>query len=213
MPPGDPMPTHPAAPEIRAVANLSRRRLLKTGLLVSAAGVAVLGGTFAFLARSPKDGQPKPAALKALSDREYHLFVAVCAASLPAEGNAEGLLPWTQLPLLANIDHLIAGVPAHARGDVGTAFSLLDYSTVLSHGKRFADLPVADARAVLTDWNQGGDIKRAVSNLMRKLAYVGYWREGATWSAIEFDGPVMQKWGLTKLGNAPLPAAAGAGVV
>lgn len=197
------MPAHPAENEIRA---LSRRRFLKTGLLVAAGGVAVLGGTFAFLARSPKDAQPKPDHIRALADNEYHLFVAVCAASLPREGNAEGLLPWTQLPLLKHIDELIAGVPAHARGDVAAALKLLDYSTVLTHGKRFADLEADAAQGVLREWNAGGEIKRAVSNLVRKLSYISYWRESATWPAIDYEGPVAVKWGLERIGNAPLPA-------
>lgn len=197
------MPAHPAAAEIRA---LSRRRFLKTGLLVAAGGVAVLGGTFAWLARSPKDAQPKPAGIHALSDREYHLFAAICAAALPGEDNTENLLPWMQVPVLAHIDELIADVPAHARGDVGKALQLFDYAPVLAHGKRFTDLSVADARAMLVAWNQGGEIKRAVSNLVRKLAYIGYWRESATWAPIDYEGPVMVKWGLQRLGNAPLPA-------
>lgn len=201
------MPVHPAEPELRA---LSRRRFLKTGLLVAGGAVAVLGGTFAWLSRSPKDAQPKPAGIPALTDAEYHLFAAVAAASLPARGNPQGLLDWTALPVLANVGHMIAGVPAHARGDVGAALKLLDYSTVLTHGRRFADLSADDARAVLADWNRAGEMKRAVSNLVRKLVYVAYWRESATWSAIEFDGPVTAKWGLEKLGNAPLPASAAA---
>ena len=198
------MPVHPADAEIRA---LSRRRFLKTALAVSAAGIAVLGGTFAFLARSPKDAQPKPASIAALSDSEYHLFVAVCAAALPGEDNAQGLVPWTQLPVLANIYHLIAGVPADARGDVTKAFVLLDNAAIVSglHGRRFVDLTVEDARAYLVAWNHGNEIQRAISNLARKLAYIAYWRESVTWPAIEYDGPVVAKWGLPRYGNAPLP--------
>lgn len=202
---------HPAAPEIRA---LSRRRFLKTALVVSAAGAAVLGGTFAFLARSPKDKLPKPAGIQALSDSEYHLFAAVCAVSLPGEGNAQGLVPWTQLPVLANIDRLIAGVPAHARGDVTKAFGLFDNAAIVSgwHGKRFVDLPPAEALAYLAAWGEGNKIQRAISNLVRKVAYISYWREAGTWPAIGFDGPVLEKWGLERYGNAPLPVLAGSAV-
>lgn len=198
------MAVHPADAEIRA---LSRRGFLKTTLMVSAAGAVVLGGTFAFLSRSPKDGAPKPEGIRAMSDSEYQLFHAVCMACLPGADNSQGLLPWQQLPVLQNIDHLIAGIPAHARGDVTNAFKLLDHAPIVSgwHGKRFVDLDVAAAREFLDAWNHGGEIARAVSNLVRKLAYIGYWREAATWPAIDYDGPVMAKWGLQRLGNAPLP--------
>ncbi|MFZ5722803.1 MAG: twin-arginine translocation signal domain-containing protein [Pseudomonadota bacterium] len=196
------MSRHPAEPEVRA---LGRRRFLKAALWAAAAGAVALGGGFAWLSRSRKDAQPKPDGIGALDDAEYHLFAAVAAASLPAPGNAAGLLPWNALPILANVDHLIAGVPTHARGDVAAALKLLDYSTVPTHGRRFVDLSVDEARAVLLAWNRGGEVKRAVSNLVRKLVYVAYWRESATWSAIDFDGPVTVKWGLPKLGNAPLP--------
>jgi len=197
------MTAHPADAEIRA---LSRRRFLKYGLVTGAATVTVLGGAFALLARSPKDDQPKPANIVALSSSEYHLFNAVCAASLPAAGNAQGLAGWETLPVLANIDALVASVPAYARGDVATALKLLDLAPITAHGKRFTDLSVADAQDVLRHWNAGGEIRRAISNLVRKLAYVAYWQEGTTWPAVEFDGPVMQKWGLVRLGNTPLPA-------
>ncbi len=198
------MAAHPAAAEIKA---LSRRRFLKTALAVSAAGVAVLGGTFAFLARSPKDDLKKPADIVALTDSEYQLFAAVCGAALPLEGNAQGLTPWTQLPVLKNIDHLIANVPAHARGDVTKAFQLLDYAPIVSglYGKRFVDLSLDDAREFLGNWGNGNSLQRAVSNLVRRLAYISYWRESATWAPVEFDGPVMEKWGLVRYGNAPLP--------
>lgn len=201
------MAQHPADAEIRA---LSRRRFLKTGLLVTAAGAVALGGTLARLSRSPSDGKTRPDGIIAMSDSEYALFHAVCVASLPAEGNAHGLVPWSGLPVLKNIDHLIAGIPPYARGDVTAAFALFDHAPIVSgwHGKRFVDLDVASAREFLDAWNHGGEIQRAVSNLVRKLAYIAYWREAATWPAIQYDGPVMEKWGLARYGNAPMPLAA-----
>lgn len=203
------MAAHPATPEIRA---LSRRRFLKTALAVSAAGVAVLGGTLAWLSRSPTDGQPRPEGITALTDSEYHLFAAVCAACLPAEGNAGGLVPWTGLPVMRNLDRLVAGVPPEARGDVSKALFLLDHAAIVSgwHGRRLVDLPVAEARAYLQAWSDGGPAQRAVTNLVRRLAYVAYWEVPDTWGAIGYDGPVTVKWGLERYGNAPLPAGEGA---
>jgi len=200
------MAQHPADAEIRA---LSRRRFLKTALFVSAAGAVAMGGTLALLSRSPTDGQRKPAGIVAMSDSEYALFAAVCVASLPGEDNAHGLVPWTHVPVLQNIDHLVAGIPPHARGDVTAAFALFDHAPIVSgwHGKRFVDLDVASAREFLDAWNHGGEIQRAVSNLVRKLAYIAYWREAVTWPAIQYDGPVMARWGLVRYGNAPMPVA------
>lgn len=192
--------------ELRA---LSRRRFLTYTLLATATGAAALAGTFSLLARSPKDAQPRPADIEALTDQEYHLFRAVCAAVLPVDGNAHGLLPWTQVPVLRNIDQLVKQVAQPARGDMTTALKIFDNAAVVSgwHGKRFVDLDVEEARAHLAVWNHGNGIQRALSNLVRKLAYIGYWGEAATWAAIDYDGPVTRRWGLPSLGNAPLPEA------
>lgn len=200
------MSPHPAAGELRA---LSRRRFLKYALAGTAAAAAALGGTFAWLARSPKDALPAPDGLVALTAAEYQLFQAVAAASLPGADNGEGLLPWTALPVAANVDHLVAAIPAHVRGDVARALRLLDHAAIVSgwHGKRLVDLEVEAARAYLQRWADGNALQRAVVNLARRLVYVAYWREQATWTPIGFDGPVTVKWGLPRYGNAPLPAS------
>jgi len=208
-------PLHPADPHLQAelkahMQAYSRRRFLRGSLKLLAVGAVALGGVLALRTRSEKDALEKPADIKALGNSEYQLFLAVCAACLPNEGNAQNLLPWMQLPVLKNIDHLVAGIPAYARGDVATALQLFDHGAILSgwHGKRFVDLDVGAARAYLDAWNHGGEIQRAISNLVRKLAYIAYWREAATWPAIDYDGPVLVKWGLERYGNAPLPGAA-----
>ena len=208
-------PLHAADPQLQAelAAHMrawSRRSFLKNTFKVAALGVVALSGLLALRTRSNKDALQKPAAITAMSDSEYQLFLAVAAACLPADDNEQELLSWTQLPILENIDHLLAGIPAHARADVTTAFQLFDHGAIVSgwHGKRFVDLDVAAARTYLDEWNHGGDIQRAISNLVRKLAYIAYWREEKTWPAIDYDGPVMAKWGLERYGNAPLPAAA-----
>ena len=34
---------------------------------------------------------------------------------------------------------------------------------------------------------------------------VNYWRDQRAAARIDYDGPVTQKWGIPRLGNAPLP--------
>lgn len=197
-----------ATPAEEALAPVTRRRFLRWTLLGAAAGTALLGGGLALLARSPRDAEPLPAGIRALSAAEYQLFRAVCAANLPGEGNAHGLMPWTRLPVLENIDRMIGAVPEYLRGDVSAALALIDHLPILDgwHGKRFVDLDLATAQGYLRACGEGGEIARAVSGLVRRLAFVAYWEEPATWPGVGYDGPVSERWGLPRLGNAPLPA-------
>lgn len=192
----------------QAMAPVSRRRFLRWTLLGAAAGATLLGGGLALLARSPRDAEPLPAGITSLTSSEYRLFHAVCVANLPDEHNARGLTAWVSLPVLQNIDGLIADAPTHLRGDISAALALLDHLPILDgfHGRRFVDLEPDVARAYLRACGNGGEIARAISNLARRLAFVAYWQEPATWPPVGYDGPVSARWGLPRLGNAPMPA-------
>jgi len=90
---------------VAPLASLSRRKLLKTALWASAGTALVVAGGFAWLRRSPVDELPAPDGLKQLSASEYHLFRRAIEVLLPTDGTL--LTPVAQIPVIANIDHLM----------------------------------------------------------------------------------------------------------
>ncbi len=115
---------------------------------------------------------------------------------LPLAGTS--LRPVAEVPVLAHIDAMMALLPKALRQDVATGLTLFDHAALVSglHGKRFVDLESDAARDYFDAWSRGNSIQRALATLVKKFVYVAYWRDPATWPAIEFDGPVSDRWGL-----------------
>ncbi|MDX1803317.1 MAG: hypothetical protein R3292_04495 [Alcanivorax sp.] len=190
---------------------MARRGFIKWSLLGVAGAAAVTAGGFAMLRRSPLDRQPVPSSITGLSASEYHLFVRCRQVLLPTEGTA--LYPADQLPVVANIEHTLSLMAAPIRKQLGIGLSLFDNAAVFSHGRRFVDLSDRAACDYFDQWGRGHVIQRTLATAIKQLVYSAYWRESATWPAVEFDGPVTDKWGLASLGNAPMPQqTAGKGV-
>lgn len=198
-----------AAQAAAPIVSLGRRRFLRHALFGSAAVLAVAGGGFAWLRRSPVDQLPVPETIRHLSDAEYHLLHRATQVLLPVAGSA--LVPLSQVPVVANIDHMVGLLPAHIRKQVGMGLTLFDNAAVIAgwHGRRFVDLDDAAAVDYFDRWASGNSIQRALSTLVKRFVYIAYWRDPVTWEAVEFDGPVSEKWGLAYLGNAPLPQEQG----
>lgn len=194
-----------AAQAAAPVVSLGRRRFLRHALFGSAAVLAAAGGSFAWLRRSPRDQQPLPDTIRHLSSSEYHLLQRATQVLLPVAGTS--LAPLSQVPVIANIDHMMGLLPAHIRKQVAMGLTLFDNAAVVAgwHGRRFVDLDDATAVDYFDRWAGGNSIQRALSMLLKRFVYIAYWRDPVTWPAVEFDGPVSEKWGLAYLGNAPLP--------
>lgn len=189
---------------VAALAPLSRRRFLKTGLLVTAGATAALAGGFALLRRSPRDAVVAPAGLKHLKPAHYQLFARLAEVLLPTTGTA--LLPAGKVPVVANVDAILGALEPSVRQQLAMGLSLFDNAAVLGHWKRFVDLPDDEARAYVSDWvNSDVMPKRAIGFVVSKLTHTGYWMDERTWPAIEFDGAVTKKWGIPSRGNQPLP--------
>jgi hypothetical protein len=187
------------------VGRLGRRPFLKTLLWGGAAVAAAAGGTFAWLRRSPVDAEPVPEWVTHLRPNEFHLFRRMIPVLLPVQGTS--LTPPEQVPVLENIDRLMGLLASHLREDVAKGLVLFDNAAVVSglHGRRLVDLEPAAARAYIDSWSRGNSIQKALQGLVKQFVYSSYWREPATWPPVEYDGPVSDKWGLSYLGNAPLP--------
>ena len=65
---------------------------------------------------------------------------------------------------------------------------------------KFESLNDDDALAYFASWESGFSFQLAVSKLLKVLTYISYWQDSSTWKAIEFPGPVTEKWGLKPLG-------------
>lgn len=184
---------------------VTRRRFLRWTLLGGAGALAAGAGLFSFLRRSPLDDQPVPVAIRHLSSAEYHLFARAVQALLPVDGRP--LPPPASLPVLENVDHMLGLLTPTVRKDLQAGLMIFDHAALLSgwHGKRFVDLGDEEARTYLDDWAGGNMIQRALSTTVKKLVYASYWRQPETWGAMQFDGPVSDRWGLVSRGNTPMP--------
>ena len=182
---------------------LARRRFLKWSLLGITGAAVVTAGGVALLRRSPLDRLPRPASLTGLSDAEYHLFLRCQQVLQPTTGSA--LLSADLVPVVANIQHTLRLLDGAIRKQLATGLLLFDNAAVFSHGCRFVDLSDRDGQRYFDQWGRGQVLQRTLATAIKQLVYSAYWREPATWSAVEFDGPVTDKWGLQSLGNAPMP--------
>lgn len=200
------MTTHKqAADAVAPLTQVSRRRFVKTALWGTGAVLALAGGSFALLRRSPVDDLPMPDSIVHLGAPEYHLFKRAIEVLLPIE--AGDLTPVEQVPVMANIDHTMGLIDPAVREELRIGLALFDNAAVVAglHGRRFVDLETADAIAYFDSWSRGNVLQKALQTVVKKFVYVSYWRDPATWPPVEFDGPVSEQWGIAYLGNAPLP--------
>lgn len=184
---------------------MTRRRFLRWTFYSVAAASACGVAVFAWMKRSPLDEVSVPTGLHSLSAAEYHLFRRATAALLPTDGRR--LAPVAKIPVLENIDSMLALLAPAVRDELSIGLALFDHGALVSgwHGKRFVDLDDAQALDYFDRWAIGNTIQRTLATVIKKIVYVAYWRDPNTWPPIEFDGPVSDRWGLTSLGNAPLP--------
>ena len=114
-----------AAREVSAaLAPLSRRSVLKTGLWAVAGLTAVAAGGFALLRPSPKDSLPVPPGLRHLEPSHYHLFSRLIEVLLPTAGTA--LLPAAQVPIVQHIDSLLDALDPAIRKQWGGVLASQD---------------------------------------------------------------------------------------
>lgn len=181
------------------LAPLNRRGFLKAGLLAAVSTSTVLTmGCSSEVSVDP--------ALKVLSPSQQALFARLVEILLPTKGTV--MADTSTVPVLANVDHLLAGLEPKVRDDLGAAMTLFEYGSLVlgGHFSRFTRLDDAAAIAYIDDWQNGNAIQRGVAATLKRLVYASYWRDEKTWAPVDYDGPVTVRWGLPSLGNAPLPA-------
>lgn len=189
----------PALAQIESqLAVLSRRRFLKTGLILgTGAATALTLPARAFAASSV------PTYIQHLSEAEYRLFDKLRMVFLPTE-RFNTLPSTTEVPVMENLDQLVGRLNADTRFLLALGSKTMEFST-LYRLKRFSSLSNEQVLSQLHAWQNGLAVQSGLIISFKTLLGVSYWRDPRTWQALEYDGPVTAKWGIRRLGNFPLP--------
>jgi hypothetical protein len=184
---------------------LSRRRFLSAGVRTAAAAGAllVLPGHLlaADEAAAGEEAEAAPAK-KNLSELEYRVFDKLRVVMLPTE---KFELPSSQeIPVMANVDVWVGKLNKRTRMLLTLGAQTMEYGS-LYRFSRFSKMSDAKAARHVHNWQTGNVLQRGVISSLKMLVTLGYWQDTRTWPALQYDGPVTEKWGIRRLGNAPLP--------
>lgn len=179
------------------IASMSRRSLIKSGLIAGTSALAFLSAPRAAFA-----AQSLPAGIKHLSPLEYRVFDRMRQVLLPVE--RFGMPSTTTVPVMQNIDDLVGQIGAFPRGLLTMGIRGFELSSV-GRFKRFSSLDNDAAYRHVEAWQSGLFFQRGFMSNIKSLTTFAYWRDERTWTALEYEGAVTEKWGIRRLGNAPMP--------
>lgn len=180
------------------LASLSRRRFLKTGLILGTSAATVLTYPTRVFADTGV-----PTYIRHLSEAEYRLFDKLRQVFLPTERFPD--LPSTsEVPVMENLDNLVGRLNSDTRFLLSLGAKTLEFSTLYKM-KRFSSLNNKQALNQIRVWQSATSIQGGLIVSLKTLLGVAYWRDPRTWQALEYDGPVTAKWGIRRLGNMPVP--------
>ncbi len=180
------------------LANLSRRRLLKTGLIIGTSAATALS----YPARVFADTSV-PTTIKHLSEAEYRLFNKLREVFLPTDRFSD-LPSTTDVPVMENLDNMVGRLNSDTRFLLGLGAKTLEFSTLYKM-KRFSSLTNQQALQQVRVWQSGLALQGGLIVSLKTLLGIAYWRDPRTWQSLEYDGPVTKKWGIRRLGNMPVP--------
>lgn len=173
---------------------LYRRTFTKLSLLSGGAWVLPIGTASA-----------TATSFLSLTAEERSLIERFAEAMLPTEGTT--LEPRSEVPIVDNVARALALLEEPVLEQVRIGFKLFDYGAVVIgfHFKRFANLSVEERVAYIHRWENGVATQRGIVDLLKKLTYLGYWKDLSACRAIGYRGPVSIAGGVPSLGNAPMP--------
>lgn len=143
-----------------------------------------------------------------LTSDERNLLERFAEVFLPTDGTS--LKPRSEVPVVDNIEHAFTLMDAPTLEQVRIGLKLFDYGSVLIglHFARFVNLSAEQRLAYIKRWEQGIEMQRGISTLLKKLVCYGYWKDIEAGRAIGYQGPVSEAGGIASLGNTPMPRAA-----
>jgi len=144
-----------------------------------------------------------------LTAEERELIDRFSEAMLPTDGSS--LKPRTEVPVVDNVAHALSLLDEPVLEQVRIGFKLFDYGAFLVgfHFTRFVNLPLEKRIGYIHRWEDGMATQRGIVDLLKKLTYLGYWKDLEAGRAIGYRGPVSVEGGVPSLGNAPMPRLAG----
>ena len=175
---------------------LYRRTFTKLSIL-SGASVLVLPGC--------SDDAVRPSRSVTLTADERELLERFAEVYVPTEGTS--LKPRSEVPVVDNIEHAFALMDAPTLEQVRIGLKLFNYGAILIglHFARFVHLSVEQRLAYIRRWEEGMEIQRGISTVIKKLVCYGYWKDIEAGRAIGYQGPVSEAGGIPSIGNAPMP--------
>lgn len=181
---------------------LSRRRFLTAGIRATAATGALLALPGRVLAADAPLAGGLPGGIKHLTELEYRVFDKLRVIMLPT---VKFDLPSSvEIPVMQNVDVWVGKLNQRTRTLLKLGAQTLEYGS-LYRFSRFTAMSDARAARHVNNWQTGNVLQRGVMSSLKMLITLGYWQDTRTWPSLQYDGPVTEKWGIRRLGNAPLP--------
>ena len=176
-----------------AIGALKRRDFMRFAGAASVAGLA--GGSHAAL----------PSGVKFMNEAEAAVFAKLAQVVLPVAGSP--LAPWTPDGLLQTLDAaLLATMEPHILAGLKGGVAYFDEGPMATYKKRFTALSDVEAAQFCDAWGDSTQPpQRGLAMGLKKLVQLSYWANPATWAPLGYDGPMTQRLGLKRLGNAPMP--------
>lgn len=173
---------------MQEVSRLSRRSLMKTGLV----GSLLVGlGSIGLALQKPKPAAHTPE-LHALDESEYAVLAAVAARLCPAFG--PGAPGAAALDTATHADAMIANADPEVQKGVKIALRVFDNAlTGVLSGERFKPFTELDAEAqdrVLERWRDSDvGFRRTVYKALASMISALYWGDSQTWQRMGYSGP------------------------
>lgn len=178
---------------------LSRRSLLRTTAL---AGMALTTGCARLFGRKEA---PEALAYTNLTEDEVRVVTKLTAAILPTEqfGLPSSL---NEVPTVQNVDKQAGQMSGQTRELLSLGLWVIEHRPMASFRfSRFSKLDDQEAHEYVLALQDGTFVERGLIAAAKTLVTVNYWRDSRTWESLDYWGPVTEKWGVRRLGNAPLP--------
>ena len=181
---------------------LSRRRLLTGSVRMAAAAGAVLALPGQVLAGDRHNIKGLPPGIVHLSALEYRVFDKLRVVMLPTQKYS--LPSSTEVPVMQNVDAWVGKLNQRTRLLLKVGADTIEYGS-LYRFSRFSQMSDDSATRHVHRWQNGNVMQRGIMSSLKMLLTLGYWQDIRTWPSLQYDGPVTEKWGIRRLGNAPLP--------
>lgn len=179
----------------------SRRGFLRTGAL---AGMALTTGCARMLGRREA---PEALEYAHLTPDEIRVTTRLTEVLLPTL--EQGLPSSTEeVPTVKNFDDMVGQMAPQVRELLGLGLWVFEHRPMVSFKfSRFSKLDDEQALAYVRAMQEGSFVERGLMTTLKTVITLNYWRDSRTWPSLDYWGPVSERWGVTRLGNAPLPRA------